>query len=209
MTAPVYFCGSLDVRAVRGAAAAWRKREITWRVAGQLPGVGAETFRQAAAHSFAQWAAVTTLAFREASAGEAADVTVTAGPIDGAFGVLAWSELPDGTDRPLTQRYDTGDRFVLAERPQQGQVDLLAVMTHEVGHALGLEHDAADSGSLMAPTYVAGRRAPQANDVARIQQLYGKPARPQPPAPPQPPPAPAKLYWLSSDAKGVITLTPQ
>ena len=200
-----HFCGALDVRAVRGAAAAWRKRELSYHVTGSLPGVAAQDFRDCAARAFAQWQEVTPLTFAPAAPGAGPDVVLTTGRIDGPYGVLAWSELPDGSDRQLTQKYDSSERYVIAERPAQGRIDLLAVMAHEIGHALGLDHAPAGAPDLMAPTYRPGLRTLQPGDVQRVQALYGKPS----PPPPAPGPAPGRwLYELAVDRRtGEATLT--
>ena len=46
------------------------------------------------------------------------------------------------------------------------------MLTHEVGHVLGLVHSA-DPGALMSPYYVADRVALTASDVAAVEALYG------------------------------------
>lgn len=166
------FCGVTE--AMMAAVGAWTKRTITWRVAGDLPGLSREQFRSAVAEALGSWEDVCGLTFKETS--QEADVTVTTGMIDRPGNVLAWSELPDGSDRPLVQRYDTADRFVIAVRPNSGYIDVVAVVCHEMGHALGLEHAPSGSPDLMAPIYQPGRRTPQSGDVKRIQNLYGKPA---------------------------------
>ncbi len=169
---PIYhFCGTEEN--VLFAIAAWQKRRLAWAIQGDLPGVPGEAFRGAIAESFASWQSVCGLQFYEATG--PVDIVLTTGPIDRAGGVLAWSELPDGSERQLTQRYDTRDRFVVATRPGPGQIDLVAVGSHEIGHALGLEHAPNGSPDLMAPIYEPGRRFPQPGDIERIQRLYGKP----------------------------------
>lgn len=178
-----FFCGTHEPFSA-DLVKAWRKRTILWSVQGRLPTVSASQFREAVAGALASWEDVCGLRFAEAEAGVAPDVLITAARIDGPSQVLAWSELPDGSDRRLTQRYDTSEKYVVAERPARGMIDLVAVVCHEMGHALGLEHAPAGSGDLMAPTYAPGRRTPQPGDVARIQKLYG------PAAPPVPTPSP-------------------
>lgn len=187
MSESIYFCGTVRAHAALGVEAMWKKRELSYYVSGSLPSVTPQLFIETVEKGCAQWAAVTPLTFRPAGPGSRPDLVITAGKIDGPGGVLAWSELPDGSDRQLTQKYDASERYVVAEHPAQGQVDLLAVVTHELGHALGLDHASQNSGDLMAPTYVPGRRAPKQGDVKRIQDLYGPPTTPRP--------GPSEGYW--------------
>lgn len=178
---PTHFCGCTAQFLVESQTAAWRKRTLTWWLAGSLPNLSDASARQGLAEAFGNWTAVCGLQFREAGPGERPDIVCTTGVIDTAGKTLAWSELPDGSDRQLTQKYDQADAFVIAARPGRGQIDLVAVACHELGHALGLDHSAPGSGDLMEPTYQPGRRTPQPGDIRRIQALYGPPRpRPQP-----------------------------
>jgi hypothetical protein len=52
-----------------------------------------------------------------------------------------------------------------------GKMDMLSVLLHEYGHALGIEHSA-DGGDYMAATLTPGvRRLPSADELALMQQL--------------------------------------
>jgi hypothetical protein len=55
-----------------------------------------------------------------------------------------------------------------------GKMDMLSVLLHEYGHALGIEHSA-DSNDYMAPTLTPGvRRLPTTDELALMQQLVGQ-----------------------------------
>ncbi len=56
----------------------------------------------------------------------------------------------------------------------EGKMDMLSVLLHEYGHALGIEHSA-DSGDYMATTLTPGvRRMPSADELALMQQLVAQ-----------------------------------
>jgi hypothetical protein len=99
--------------------------------------------------------------------GSAVNVSSHFQHIDGPGQVLAWSELADGSKRMLTQRYDD-ERW--SQDVKAGRISLKQVCIHEIGHALGLQHDASNSGSLMAPVLNAKILEPTDRDFER---LYG------------------------------------
>lgn len=54
-----------------------------------------------------------------------------------------------------------------------GKMDMLSVLLHEYGHALGIEHSA-NGHDYMATTLTSGvRRMPSAEELALMQQLIG------------------------------------
>lgn len=167
------FCGNVEL--ARGGAGKWSKAHLLTSMRARLPGVSEEDLQSAYALAWSFWQEVCRLTFEHRADPTRADILATSGNIDGPFSVLAWSELPDGSDRPLSQKYDSSERYTSQEVPPQGMIDLVAVMCHEQGHALGLEHAAEGAPDLMAPIYQPGRRKPQAGDIRRIQALYGPP----------------------------------
>lgn len=88
-------------------------------------------------------------------------------------GVLADSGLPYGAtpQTQIPQRYDIAEAW--------DDVMLLAVATHELGHAIGLSH--LSSGNLLAPIYDRRITKPQAGDIAEVVRRYGTPAPKVPP----------------------------
>ena len=172
----IHICGVTE--AMLANLAAWRKRRLRWQVAGNLPNLTRDVVRSVFQQAFDSWQSVCGLSFEE---GTPADILVTTGRIDGTFKVLAWSELPDGSDRSLTQKYDTSESWIVSEAPPQNRIDLVAVAAHEIGHALGLDHARPGTRDLMEPTYAPGRRVPQPGDISRIVSLYGPPVAPPPP----------------------------
>ena len=81
----------------------------------------------------------------------------------------------DGAELP------TGFRYASDEYMTHKSYVLQNVLTHELGHAIGLHHAHACPACIMNWSY-NGQLIPQADDVRRAQALYGKPIK----APPSP-----------------------
>lgn len=83
----------------------------------------------------------------------------------------------DSTPDDNTEFLPTADPNVWKARPgsaAEGKMDLLSVLLHEYGHALGLEHSA-DAHDAMAATLHPGvRRLPSADELALMSQLVAQ-----------------------------------
>lgn len=164
-------CGLPDFNLTdKGTVCKWPMRKITYYHEINLPGMSPAQIAQAYDIAFGQWASVCDLEPTRVDTPTKANIYAKSGvgkrnQLDGAGGTLAWSELPCGVHETiqLDQMFDEAEdwSFNMA----------VAVICHELGHALGLAH--LSWGNLMAPYYDPNVTAPQAGDVEEIVKLYG------------------------------------
>lgn len=127
--------------------------------------------------AFSEWSDVANIEFVEvseqgeaASYGYASDIRIVFGEIDGPGGFLATARLPIEVPLPTEGDIfvDSSDRSLGRDRQK-----LLAVATHEIGHAIGLEHVDA-LGVLMNPNFQRDVITPQPDDILSARQIYGR-----------------------------------
>ncbi len=124
--------------------------------------------------------------------------------LDGSSGVLADQELPYGRGAMLRMRVDASERWTISDNPGQGMLNLLAVLCHEDGHCLGMQHIPVDrTPDLMNPMYRRELYLPQPDDISYGVKLYGPPVVETPPAAPGEYPAeiPAEISFTIGPAK--------
>lgn len=200
-------CGVSDaLRATLDAR--WRKKHLEYCIDSRVLGLSPGTVDDVVRAAFQSWADVADLKFTQVGSVDEADLVISTGRgpragFDGPSGTLAWAQLPNGSDQPLLCRFDLDEQWV---KDPNLDILLLAVAAHEFGHLLGLDHDAQNSGSLMAPFYKRGLFKPQANDVRRIQAYYGPPTTPPPPPDPTVPGSDAG--WITRLYRDLIGRTP-
>lgn len=147
-------------------------RLIRWDKAKNAPPAFTDEVIQRA---YSTWGSACPLKFVKASPGLAGEIIKDFGPIDGRSGTLAWSGLGMGGNGVTQQKYDTSEDWARI---------VLAVLIHEIGHALGLPHSN-DRDSIMFPTLqVRDTLGPW--DIREIQKLYGKPTGSTPAPTPTP-----------------------
>jgi hypothetical protein len=96
------------------------------------------------------------------------DMRIAGANIDGANGTLAQTSYPNFGDMLL----DTSDGTLFSSSPPS-YLAFRNTLTHEAGHALGLEHVISSTPFLMAPSISTGFDGPQLDDILGVQSLYG------------------------------------
>lgn len=167
-----YRCGLPDFNLTAGdGPCKWPHANITYFADLRLPGMAKEQIKLAYDTAFAQWAAVCNINPIPVDGPGTANIFARSGKgktagLDDRGGTLAWSELPCS----VTEQMQLDQMFDEAE---DWSFDMaVAVICHELGHALGLPH--LGKGNLMAPYYDPNVKAPQKGDISEIVALYGK-----------------------------------
>jgi hypothetical protein len=149
----------------------WPMAQISYYHKMKMPWIDENQIREAYDIAFSQWAEVCNIDPVRVEDENLANIYAKSGAgkkhgLDDRGGTLAWSELPCGVAEnvQLDQMFDEAEpwSFNMA----------VAVICHELGHALGLPH--LNDGNLMAPYYDPNVTSPQKGDIAEIVKLYGK-----------------------------------
>jgi hypothetical protein len=139
-----------------------------------------EEMRRKIRQAFSVWAEAADLTLNPAS--ERPYIHATTCRVDGRYGVLAWSTLPCDIDY-AEQCYDVSEAWVDDPNAPSDRIDIVTVLIHELGHALGLPHSD-DKSSVMYPAYQGPRRQLGQWDITEIRRRYGQPKPPKPEEPP-------------------------
>lgn len=142
----------------------WSERQLLWHLSAGVPQIALEALAAIFDRACKSWTQHCQLELSRTTNAAQALIRATVATIDGPRGILAQSNLPP--TRPCRQQYDRAEDW-------GGDINPLAVIAHELGHALGLQHDP-QPGALMSAYYDPQILEPAERDVRRIVALYGK-----------------------------------
>lgn len=163
----------------------WRKRELTFRIENYTPDLPKEAVDRTFEIALNMWSSASGLTFkREDNLSLEPDIKVKfvtgfhddTRPADGPGGELAHAFFPGSENVGIDGDIHLDDDEFFTIDGEQGGVDLLWVIVHELGHSLGLDH-AYHPHSVMFAYYmghVPGLTL-DSDDIAGIQKLYGLP----------------------------------
>lgn len=128
--------------------------------------------------AFAAWSAVSNVQFVEVTdsgapfnqAGASGDIRIGGHAFDGASGTLAhgYYPPPNGTSAAGDIHFDVAENWTCSA----AGFDFGIVATHEIGHAIGLRHEATNT-AVMNAFYNAAVTSPLADDVVGAASIYG------------------------------------
>ena len=148
---------------------------VTWAVAASVPA----SFTAILKAAFADWSANANIQFSQVSSTTTAQIDFSVGAIDGLNGILGETDYTS-RNQTLTSaaiEFDSGEGWHASGTKivSTSGVDLFLVALHEIGHALGLDHEnavPAVMNAVLNPTVTDLR----SSDLDGIHALYGLPA---------------------------------
>ncbi len=146
------FCSIPDSLVMNAVGDRWNKGHIRYCFINVVPRISEATQISLTKACFDHISSIINRTFEYTEIASQADIRMDAGTIDGSGRTLAWSELANGSDRPLKQMYDSAEAWAaaVAQADWNGSgIPLYLTRMHEVIHALGVGHSPGDD--IMAP----------------------------------------------------------
>ncbi|QDV23336.1 matrixin family metalloprotease [Aureliella helgolandensis] len=176
----------LENRCVLAASLGWDgpglgSAELTYHIENAPSSLSQADTTAAIEAALAIWESAADLTFTPTDqAGQRDSIDLSFTNIDGPGGTLAQAYFPDDVNPARIAgdvQFDASEAWEVGNTLGSAAYDLVWVAVHEIGHALGLDHSDAESGSVLAP-FVSPNQAftnLSAADVTAIQELYAPP----------------------------------
>ena len=153
----------------------WPKNNLKWRLINTLPNTNCETLLPIFEKAFKTWSDVANITFTPTNDNRA-DISISFVLWDIFSESLARAYFPD-TELKGVIEIDENQKWNLGlnEHSLNNSISLLQVVTHEIGHTLGI-YDSLDKDDIMFHTYLIDRslKGLSYNDIVAIEQLYGR-----------------------------------
>ncbi|MFY0613140.1 MAG: matrixin family metalloprotease [Hyphomicrobiaceae bacterium] len=160
----------------------WNKPTLKWSYTGSKPTGSEPSFHTEITEAFEKWDSVLNIDFQEATTQAEADIVLTFGPIDGAFGTvgLASSTFSGGFFVGQSKiTFDSAESWSFSSSADSfifsgsgTSTTFYAVALHEIGHTLGLDHPT-NSSVIMSPTILPSVTDLTSFDIAGGRAIYG------------------------------------
>lgn len=176
--------GATALASLADASRGWGRREITFAIdlTTAVPSIGAIEIENEVRIALGLWANAAGLlftpafpadifvGFRRGDHGDGHPSLI----FDGAPGGTLGHAFPPRHPRLAGHIHLDADEHWSILLPVTGSADLPTLLLHEIGHALGLEHDTADPSAVMNERFEVGatRRSLASSDIESVRALY-------------------------------------
>ncbi|MEO8393986.1 MAG: matrixin family metalloprotease, partial [Chloroflexota bacterium] len=148
----------------------WDHKNITYHILNGLNGFSNQDVETVIAQAFQSWSNDAPISFTEVQG--QGDINIEFGQIDGSLNILGETCPPYNPCNSGSVTFDDAENWTLGQPNGYGDISLLGVASHELGHAIGMLHTD-DPNALMYPEYSPYNLQPGQDDMAGVQRLYG------------------------------------